>query len=180
MLMYVKMVLAMSINGRITNSDDSNPAHWTSKEDQQHIMSVYKSSDVVVIGRNTYEAGPTFFGSLPVKVAVMSHDTSPEVAKKLPRNVRFINGAPENILKHFGEFKANRILIAGGGVVNADFLKAGLVDEIVITVEPKIFGKGKLAFAEQDFTADFRLSSVKWLNSGGSIILTYRKAPAAK
>lgn len=178
--MYVKMIMAMSINGKITRGDDSNPAHWTSPEDQKRFLRSLRTCDVIVIGRATYEAGPAFWGNLPVKVAVMSHDTSAAVAKKLPPNIRFMNGTPVNILKHFADHKLSRVLLAGGGVVNADFLKAGIVDEISLTVEPKIFGNGRPLVAESNFTADFALTSVNWMNARGSILLTYRKVPAKK
>jgi dihydrofolate reductase len=180
MVMFVRMIMATSINGLITKGDDPNPAHWTSKEDQRHLISVIKSCDVMVIGRNTYEAGPSFFGNLPVKVAVMSHDTSPEIAKRLPRNVRFFNGKPDKILKHFEGLDVKRVLIGGGGSVNSDFMKAGLVDELTLTIEPKIFGSGKPIFAASDFAIDMTLTNIRWLNANGSIILTYRKSPVKK
>ena len=33
-------------------------------------------------------------------------------------------------------------ILGGGAKTNAHFLKAGLVDELLLTIEPKIFGNG--------------------------------------
>jgi len=40
------------------------------------------------------------------------------------------------------------VLLGGGSYTNATFLREGLIDEIIIDIEPFIFGKGIKLFAE--------------------------------
>lgn len=47
---------------------------------------------------------------------------------------------PTDVVAALAERGAKRILVEGGGEVNYSFIKAGLVDEIYITVTPRILG----------------------------------------
>jgi dihydrofolate reductase len=64
--------------------------------------------------------------------------------------------------------------MAGGAVANALFLKAGLVNEIWLTVEPVIFGTGIDLFRGAEFDLHASLISVEQLNEGGTVHLKYR------
>ena len=65
------------------------------------------------------------------------------------------------------------MLLVGGGKTNALFLEASLVNEIYLTVEPKLFGMGKSLIAEGNFTKNLKLQSVKKLNEQGTLLLKY-------
>ena len=174
-LMFIKMMMAATINGKITKGDDPIPAHWTSPEDHYRFQRAVQTAELLIIGRGTYDVGPDYFARLPVKVAIMSRSATPAEAKKLPPNVRFFNKTPEQMVELIKKSKLSRILVAGGSVVNRDFLKAGLVDEILLTLEPHVFGSGKPLVAEGDFTSQFRLENVQWANPNGTLFLSYKK-----
>ena len=62
----------------------------------------------------------------------------------------------------------------GGGAVYRFMLQTGLLDEIFITVEPLIFGRGKEMFVGGTQTERLILVSVKRLNQTGTLLLHYR------
>ena len=66
-----------------------------------------------------------------------------------------------------------KILVGGGGKINSSFMKEGLVDEIIIQIEPLIFGKGIKLFADEDFEAKLKLLETKML-SKNEIQLHYK------
>ena len=58
-----------------------------------------------------------------------------------------------------------KAFLAGGGQLNASFMKEGLVDEIYLDVEPLLFGKGIKLFADADFEYKLELLECKKLNA---------------
>ena len=64
-------------------------------------------------------------------------------------------------------------VMAGGAGANALFLKAGLVDEIWLTIEPLVFGTGIDLFRGTEFDLRASLISVEQLNERGTVHLKY-------
>ena len=55
-----------------------------------------------------------------------------------------------------------------------NFLRAGLVDEIFLTVEPVTIGHG-IRFLGEPLESRWILAGTKSLNKGGTIVLHYKK-----
>jgi len=68
---------------------------------------------------------------------------------------------------------ADEVVVAGGGKLNASFLKEGLVDEIYLDVEPIAFGKGIKLFDDEDFEVNLELIEVNKI-SQNEIQLHYK------
>jgi len=66
------------------------------------------------------------------------------------------------------------MLLLGGGTINALFLKESLVDELYLTLEPRIFGKGKTLVREGEFEVLLELMNIKRLNQSGTLLLKYK------
>ena len=86
--------------------------------------------------------------------------------------VTFVNPANVGLSKLLGEYKS--IAILGGGAVYRFMLEQGLLDEIFVTVEPLIFGRGKEMFLGGTRTTQVNLLSVKRLNRTGTLLLHYK------
>lgn len=79
------------------------------------------------------------------------------------------------------KYRVKRLLCEGGGELNDALFRAGLVDEVHITICPKIFG-GRVAptisegkgFAKLSLTANFKLSSSKLIK--GELFTVFRRA----
>ena len=65
------------------------------------------------------------------------------------------------------------MLLAGGGEINTLFFENNLVTDISLTIEPKIFGKGRPLVGEGDFFTSLKLQSIKQLNEKGTLLLHY-------
>ncbi|MEK9182918.1 MAG: dihydrofolate reductase [Patescibacteria group bacterium] len=158
--------VASSIDGRISLVKKSLP-NWTSQEDWRFFQKSLARVDAVIVGRNTYQAAvarlrkrSTFVLSSRVKKARRSG------------TVTFVNPARVNFVDFFKDYKT--VAVLGGGAVYRFMLEKGLLDEIFITVEPLIFGRGKTMFVGGTRTAQLRLLSMKRLNRVGTILLHYQ------
>lgn len=157
--------VASSVDGRISLAKKTAP-RWTSKEDWRLFQQALLRVDAVVVGRNTYAAASH-------RLRWRNTFVLSNRSKKLIRrgSVKFVNPTTNNLTKLFAEYK--RVAVLGGGSVYGFMLKKGLLDEIFVTIEPFIFGRGKEMFTGCFKTTPVRLLSVRRLNSTGTILLHY-------
>lgn len=165
--MKVVLYMAMTVNGMIAGEDDRTP--W-SEEEWESYNSIVKKFGNLVIGRRTYDlmSRDDSFSKLNNPAVVVL--TSKKL--KYEGNAIFVK-SPIDAIEVLGERGFKEILIGGGGKVNSSFLKKCLVDEIILDVEPLVFGKGIRLFAEDDFEAKLKLLKTKKL-SDNTIQLRYK------
>jgi dihydrofolate reductase len=101
----------------------------------------FASVDAMVIGRNTYEVvlgfGGWAYGKKPVFV-LSTHRLKPAPETAV---VERLSGAPDRIWKKL-EARGFRHLYVDGGITIQRFLRAGLIQRLVITRVPVLIGEG--------------------------------------
>jgi dihydrofolate reductase len=101
----------------------------------------FASVDAMVIGRNTYEVvlgfGGWAYGKKPVFV-LSTHRLKPAPETAV---VERLSGAPDRIWKKL-EARGFRHLYVDGGMTIQRFLRAGLIQRLVITRVPVLIGEG--------------------------------------
>lgn len=115
--------------------------------------------DAIVMGRNTYDVF-LGFGMWPYddkKIIVLSNRdiTIPDDYKD---KVSAFAGFPDQIVEHAKSLGHDNLYIDGGIVVQ-QFLSAGLVDKIVITIIPILIGEGISLFGP--LNENIKLETVK-------------------
>ena len=86
--------------------------------------------------------------------------------------VEFLNPNDVDLASILSGYK--EVAIVGGSRVYQAMLDHGFLDDLYLTIEPLIFGRGKPMFDAGKQTHRMKLVSVKKLNSSGSILLHYR------
>nr|AIA14040.1 RibD C-terminal domain protein [uncultured bacterium] len=120
---------------------------------------------------NTYK---TFSAPLPGRLhIVLTSDTSDKI--NIPGQVEYTSASPEEIVADLEERGYAEVILAGGGQVNTLFLKANLIDELLLTLEPVVFGSGIDLFRSGELDARWRLASMEKLNDIGSLHLRYSR-----
>lgn len=167
--MKVAIYIAVSINGFIARAD--NKFHFVSKRSHRNFLKMCKEVGNCVIGRTTYEqsASSSHFPFSPGLNVVM---TSKKLESKW-KNVVFLDGSPEEVLKFLKNKGYNEVVIGGGGAINSSFIKAGLVTDIYIDLEPYLLGMGVKGFAEDEFEAKLQLVEAKKF-SKNELLLHYK------
>ncbi len=169
--MKVVLYMAISVNGLIAKENDDTS--FVSKIEWKSFRAMIKKADVMVIGRHTYDImkeSDELNGLKNTNIVVLTNGVN---RKSEMSNITFTNLQPKELLKKLEKEKHKFVLIAGGGILNGSFVKENLVDEIILDVEPVVFGKGIGLFGDSDFEARLRLAGTKKL-SMNEIQLRYK------
>jgi dihydrofolate reductase len=170
----MKVILAVvaSIDGKTTKWSEQNIYTWTSAEDQKYFFSLIEENNAIIMGRKTYDAAKHLIKLSPQKLRIIL-TTSPEQYKdmNIPGELEFKNN-PEAIIKELEEKGYTQVLLVSGAQVTTAFLQNHLVDEIWLTIEPKIFGQGN-PLLQEEMDVDLQLKSIKQLNKQGTLLIKY-------
>lgn len=151
----VTLMMAISLDGKIAK-DKNEFTNWTSAEDKKLFISESKKHGVVMMGKNTFD---TFPSPLPKRLNVVFSKTA-EVDYE---NVKYVNDTPLKVLNDLKKMGYKSALLGGGCNLNSLFLKHKLINEIVVTIEPYLFGQG-LSLFDIDVSVSLELKSLEKLN----------------
>ena len=79
---------------------------------------------------------------------------------------------PAGILRGLEKEGYAEVVLAGGAQVNSMFARERLIDEIIVTISPKIFGRG-LSLLAEEVSMDLRLEACERLGED-LVSLRYR------
>jgi len=162
--MKIILMMAVTADGKIAKSSDHFP-DWTSKEDKKMFVEVTKEHGVVLMGEKTFY---TFPKPLPDRLnVVFALEKNPPETE----GVKWVSGEPEKVLEELETMGYKSAILGGGAGLNTQFLQKRLINEIWLTIEPKIFGDG-LGVFNGDFNQDLKLLSVEKLNEN-SVVMKY-------
>lgn len=166
--------LATSLDGFIARPDGG--IDWLAQVDrpgEDYGIKAFSSSvDTLVMGRKTYDTALGFpeWPYAGLRCVIVTHDTS-RVAK---HGETFHSGELAPLVELLGREGSKRIYVDGGTLVG-QALKAGLVDDLTVSVIPVVLGEGTpLAPA---LGRDVRLELVEHrAYESGLVQLVYRPA----
>lgn len=163
--MKVVLFMAMSVNGYIAreNGDEDFISHANWKT----FCNLAKECGCFVVGRKTYEAvqgwGEEYsFDNVEAREKVI-----------ITKNKDFKAGenytiadSPVRAVNELKNKGLQNILVTGGATVNSAFVKQGLIDEIILNIEPFVLGKGIQLFSEEEFGYKLKLLGTKNIKDG--------------
>ncbi len=173
--MHITMIAVMSLDGKLTNGADPHISTWTSAEDKAQFSRHIAEHNLIVMGRRTYAASRSRMKLEPGKLRlVLTRRPENFQAQTVAGQLEFTSESPRALTKRFEQAGYSRLLLLGGAQANASFLNAGLVSELLLTIEPVIFGSGTPLAERLNVPAHFHLISLKKLNSRGTLLLHYK------
>jgi len=161
----ITMMMAITVDGKIAK-DSQQFANWTSREDKQLFVSVSKHHGVIMMGENTFNTFPS-----PLKDRLNVVFTRQEAPKPI-EGVKWVSGDPVLVLEELESLGYSSALLGGGSFLNSLFLQNKLISEIILSVEPKLFGSG-LSLFNKDFDVNLKLLEVEKLNAD-TLMLRYK------
>ncbi len=159
--MKIVIVMAQTLDGKIAR-DAKHCADWTSTEDKKSFAAESKKHGVIIMGSTTFDTiGRPLPGRLNI---ILTRDPKRYKDKAQPGLLEFIKGTPAEIVQLLESRGFTSAALGGGSKTNAAFLKAGLVDELLITIEPKIFGGGVAITEGETLDLNLELLELNKLN----------------
>ncbi len=137
-----------------------------------YLESLKTDYDTVLMGRKTYEFGFQFGVTNPypwLKQYVLSRSlgSSPDA------NVELFSGDAIEFVKGLKNAEGKDLYLCGGAKLASSLLSEGLVDELVIKLNPVVFGKGLSLFSAPIQQTSLELIDSKVYESG-VVLLRYR------
>jgi dihydrofolate reductase len=161
-MLKITLMMASTVDGKIAK-DKNHLANWTSREDKQLFVKTSKQHGVILMGENTFK---TFKKPLPGRLnVVFSNQSNLENTE----NLKWVKGEPEKVLEELAKLGYKSALLGGGAMLNSLFLQKKLINEIILTIEPKLFGQGLSIFSES-FDIDLKLKELKKINDNAFMV----------
>jgi dihydrofolate reductase len=139
--MKLMLVMAMTVDGRIARGPDHFP-DWTGSEDKKRFAAITRQAGVVIMGARTFD---TIGAPLPGRKNVIL--TRNRERRSRWDNLVFCDRPPAALLAELRREGYTTAVLAGGATINTLFAREGLIDEIELTIAPKIFGQGVSLFS---------------------------------
>lgn len=177
--MKVTLINVSSIDGKLTKWTRSKIYEWSSPEDFAHFQKVRAEHNLIVMGSTTFDLvkDNEEAGLKAEKERLRIILTSkPEEYKHyvVPGQMEFSDETPKQLINRLGKLGYNKMLLVSGGKVATSFFNEGLIDELLLTIEPKIFGTGEPLVQKEQFDITLQLISVNKLNAQGTLLLKYK------
>ncbi len=167
------LFIASSLDGFIARPDGS--VDWLFMDNDYGYNEFYRSIDVVLMGRKTYEQ-TLEFGEYPYqdkKSYIFTRSSDMQGVD----GVEFISDDLESFVRNLKNKTGRDIWLVGGAEITSLFLRHGLIDRFVISVHPLILGDGIPLFPQGIETVQLDFVRANSFDSG-LVQLTYRRAAA--
>jgi dihydrofolate reductase len=164
----IKLFIAASLDGYIAKEDGS--VDWLPQSGDSGYDNFYRSIDVVLMGKKTYEQILTF-GKFPYKDKTSYVFTRKPNQKKKDENVEFTSEV-EEFTKKLVLSSGKNIWLVGGSDIISTFLNLKCVDEIILTVIPVVLGKGIPLF--KNIKEEVKLELIKTTEYDELVELSYK------
>ena len=164
--MKVILVMAVTADGMIARGS-MELIDWTGKADKKYFVHVTREAGVMIMGSKTfYTIGKVLAGR---KNIVMTRDKN---RTNQGKELIFTSQTPKEVLSDLEAQGFESAALIGGSTVNTLFMKENLIDEIHVTIVPRLFGKGLSLFNE---ILDTRLELMDMEKiDQGHVLLKYR------
>ncbi len=168
--MRITLIAVQSLDGFITRHGTPG-AGFASAADGRHFRAALREFDCGVMGRATYEeacVGGTFSPTPARRRVVLTRTPERFAAVAVPGALEFTDAAPAEITARLQAGGGRACALLGGAQVHRLYLAAELVDELWLTVEPRLFGTGTPMLATP---ADVRLRLLTHEPLGDDVLL---------
>jgi len=160
----IRCSMVISPNGYISKLDGNED--WIAQVNWDDFVADAEECNNFIVGRTTYRAVPELDGIKAAHRVVVSSKGDLKV-----RPGYKIVHSPQEAVDYLAGQGVEGILLIGGGEINASFANAGLINELELTIEPYIIGKGKQVLAAGDYELPLEFIKSEQLSQGRVKIL---------
>lgn len=175
--------MSVSIDGYIEGPKREIDWHIVDDEFNAYAVETLRASDVLIMGRRTYELMADYWPTAPANDPVVKErmNGTPKLVfsttlKRVDwQNSRLATGSIADEVARLKQVPGDGLLWVGGSDLAVSFLEQGLMDELRIILTPILLGAGKTVFDAIKKRYAFKLLSTRSFKSG-NVVLTYEPA----
>jgi dihydrofolate reductase len=169
------LYIATSLDGLIAGKKDDISWLFRYNDVEYGYNQFFSTIGAIIQGRRSYdiEVQHGWENAHPVPTFVLSHDLPERRPQR--KDVVFTAEDIAEVLNKAKHLTSKDVWIEGGANVAQQFLKRGLIDEIVLSVVPVILGDGTRLFGTTNGPIELSLRDVKRYDKG-LVQLTYGRA----
>ena len=172
--MKITLAMVLSVDGKSTKWDLPDQS-WASEEDKTHLIKLISENDLILMGGKTYETAKKNIKPKAGKLRiVITHNPERFSGDQMENQLEFTNRPIPELIQTLESRGFKQMLLLSGEGLNKQFFEAGLINEIILTVEPVIFGRGRGIVAEANLDLKLKLLSFEKLNDQGTVLLHYQ------
>ena len=162
------MFIASSLDGFIAREDGS--IDWLFTDDDYGYQEFYESVDAVIMGRKTFEKGLELGGGInptrDKKNYVFSRNQQSLGGMEKDDEVEFVGKDVRKFVEKLVDSSGKDIWLVGGSEIISILLKADLLHDIILSIHPKILGKGIPLFKNTEKEMIRKMVNSKAFDSG--------------
>lgn len=167
--MHVFLIAAITADGYIGRDKSHKSTRWTSEADAAFFSRRTKKAGAMVMGSTTFA---TIGNPLPDR-KIFVYTSKPEKLEQFhPDQVEPVSLEPVALVDKVESAGYRELAICGGASIYSQFMKAGVIETIYLTIEPVLFGEGIRLFSEPLVGVDIKLKKLKQL-SKQTVLLEY-------
>ena len=166
------LIFVSSLDGKATKWGEPHAKLWSSHQDQDYYKKIWNESQLIVMGSNTFNAD-TFKPSVNHQLIIMTGHRDKYKNLEISGQIEFTNESPNELTARFISKGHQQMLVVGGPHIATSFLKEQLIDELWLTFEPRIFGKGDNFATDVKLDINLRLLHCEKVNEQGTLITKY-------
>jgi dihydrofolate reductase len=157
--------LAISLDGFIADEKDS--VDWLNDflrpEEDYGMNAFFKQCDTAIMGSRTYEQTLSFNYWYEEMNGIVF--TSRQLPSLKDKSIQFVHGDPTPIVTELRKNEKDSWLVGGGQLIT-DFINHNLIDELIITIVPRLLGKGLSLCPDINHINKLQLSDAKTFKDG--------------
>lgn len=168
----LKYYVALTVDGFIAHQDGTFDGFLAEGEHVSDFLASYSWFDTVLMGRKTYQVGLDVGVTNPYP-ALRQFVFSRSLEKSPDANVTLVSDGIVGLIRDLKKEDGKDIWLCGGSEIAAQLFAEKLIDEIVVKLNPVVFGAGISLFSSRVATTQLELLSHK-VYDNGVLLLVYR------
>ena len=166
------LVFVTTLDGKVTKWGDPHVFRWSSKEDQTYFKNLWDNAKLIIMGSGTFNFDPVKPSSDRLLI-IMTREPEKYEKYVVPGQLEFTNESPAVLHARFEKAGYENMMVVGGPHIANAFLRAHLIDELSLSLEPKIFASGGNFVVDEELDIHLRLIGSEKVNEQGTLILRY-------
>lgn len=158
--MEIFIIAAITTDGFVGRDEHHSSIQWRSTEDGAFFTQKTREARAVVMGSTTFR---TMRRPMPDRKHYVLTSKPEQFADSDPNQVVGINASVADLIAQVAADGFSQLAVCGGASVNRQFLLAGLVDRLYLTIEPVLFGQG-ISLFDQSIESKFTLAHIHQLS----------------